>query len=127
MVGGSFRSRFPGHERQSSIYRSSSRQFIWIPVVNLVSLDYFADYVSGVFAVKLAKHTVKLAKRRKCMMGFDVTISATIFNLLVWIGIVTIANGWVWDTFHSGCHSIDASLSALLTNPPGLSCRGPCL
>ena len=95
-----------------------------------MSLDYFADYVSGVFAVKLAKRTVKLAKRtvklakrRKCMMGFDVTISATIFNLLVWIGIVTIANGWVWDTFHSGCHSIDASLSALLTNPPGLSCR----
>lgn len=58
------------------------------------------------------------------MMGFDVTISATIFNLLVWIGIGAIAN---WDTFHSGCHSIDASLSALLTNPPGLSCRGPCL
>lgn len=102
---------------------SASRQFIWIPVVNLVSLDYFADFSSGVFAVKLAKRTVKLAKRRKCMMGFDVTISATIFNLLVWIGIVTIANGWVWDTFHSGCHSIDASLSALLTNPPGLSCR----
>ena len=68
----------------------------------------------NVFAVKLAKRTVKLAKRRKCMMGFDVTISATIFNLLVWIGIGAIAN---WDTFHSGCHSIDASLF----------CRGPCL
>lgn len=33
------------------------------------------------------------------MMGFDITISATIFNLLAWIGMGATPNGWVWDTF----------------------------
>lgn len=52
MSGGGFQSRFPVHERQSSSNWIISRQFIVVSDVNLVSLDYFGDFSSGVFAVK---------------------------------------------------------------------------